>query len=160
MSDWPIEHDSEPLYPAVTVLDRAAGLRVLLLRQGHTPDHRKVGVRMPEIDWAADIKISRDLAPEALVVLIPLTGRPPDAWLKRFEEMAERSGLPRHVYALNKPDRLWIQVNVPAHGSPAGVMQVMDAVAALIGEVNTVEQSPALVKTETAIRDWWARGQR
>ena len=59
-------------------------------------------------------------------------------------------------------DRAWVIVRLPADSTGLHPESVLDAVSALIGEVNGMDQQSQsdAAQTEAAIRDWWARQQR
>ena len=59
----------------------------------------------------------------------------------------------------DKPERFWIQVQVPVDRNNRQIAEMMDAVRALIRKVNANERSQAAVDAEAAIHDWWAQQQ-
>jgi hypothetical protein len=113
------------------------------------------GIRMPDIDLTAEIHISH--SPNIVEVLIPMAGRPSHHWQELFREMAKTTQ-PR-VAAHDRPERFWIQVQVPVDRSSGQVAKIMDDVRKLISKVNAGERSSAAVDVERAIRVWWTQQQ-
>jgi hypothetical protein len=65
------------------------------------------------------------------------------------------------VEADDREDRTWVIVRLPATND-LPPESALDAVSALIGGVNGMEQQyqAAAAQTEAAVRGWWARQQR
>jgi hypothetical protein len=110
---------------------------------------------MPDIDRTTEIHITH--GSQVVEVLIPMIGRPTHHWQELFRKMAKTAQL--HAAVDDKPERFWIQVQVPVDRSRRQIADMMDAVRMLISEVNANEHSPAAVDAEATIRDWWAQQQ-
>jgi hypothetical protein len=64
--------------------------------------------------------------------------------------------------AYDRPDRTWVIVRTPAAGPASDPAGLLDAVGALIREINASEQQSDsdATRAAAAIRNWWARQQR
>ena len=115
---------------------------------------------MPDIDRTADIKVTA--AQGTVTAEIPLVGHASDHWLELFRMLTSKRRLERGVKAEERGDRAWVIVLLPAAGEDQHPESALDAVSALIGEANGMEQQSqsGAAQTEDAIRDWWARQQR
>jgi hypothetical protein len=90
---------------------------------------------------------------------IPLAGHASQHWLALFRKLAAKSREEPRPDADDRKDRTWVIVRVPAAKEPHPEV-ALDAVSALISEVNAMEQQSGTAQTEAAIRGWWARQQR
>jgi hypothetical protein len=117
---------------------------------------------MPDIDRTADIKVTA--AQGMVTAAVPLAGHASEHWLTLFRMLASQLGpAPRyHPEAEEQEDRTWVIVNLPPASEDQHPEPTLDAVSAVISEVNGMEQQfqSAAAQTEAAIRDWWARQQR
>ena len=109
---------------------------------------------MTDIDPQADIKL--DPADEHVTVRVPLAGTVTGEWLRCYQQLALAAKVPALAQA--RHDRAWIVVNVPVTSDQGDVAATMDAARALIAEADAAaERSPAAVKVEASVRDWWDR---
>lgn len=114
---------------------------------------------MPDIDRTVDIKVAAGRGP--VTAEIPLAGHASGHWRELFGELASKRMRELNVEAEEREDRTWVIVWLPArpdfHPEP-----MLDAVSALISEVNGLEQQSqsGATQIEAAIRSWWARQQR
>jgi hypothetical protein len=113
---------------------------------------------MPDIDRNADIKVHRGTG--LVAAEIPLAGHASEHWLALFRKLASKSREEPRPDAEDREDRTWVIVRVPGVSKDPHPEVALDAVSALIGEVNAMEQQSGTAQTEAAIRDWWARQQR
>ena len=115
---------------------------------------------MPDIDRTVEIKVT---AAQGMVTAeIPLAGHASEHWLTLFHLLAMKGGSEPRPEAEERGDRAWVIVRLPADSTGLHPESVLDAVSALIGEVNGMDQQSQsdAAQTEAAIRDWWARQQR
>jgi hypothetical protein len=115
---------------------------------------------MPDIDRTADIKVAA--AQGEVTAEIPLAGRASEHWLELFHMLASKLRQDRGVKAEDREDRTWVIVSLPAASEDQPPESALDAISALIGEANGMEQQSqsGAAQTEAAIRGWWARQQR
>ena len=115
---------------------------------------------MPDIDYAADIKATA--AQGTVTAEIPLAGHASEHWLALFGKLAPKPGQERALEARDWEDRTWVIVKLPAASPDLHPESTLDAVSALISQVNGIEQQSqsGAAQTEAAIRGWWARQQR
>jgi hypothetical protein len=115
---------------------------------------------MPDIDRTADIKITA--GPEPVKAEIPLAGHASEHWLELFRMLARSLG-PVGPEVNDRDDRTWVIVTLPSAGPGRnpGPESALDAVSALITQVNGIEEKSqsAAAQTEAAVRGWWARQQ-
>ena len=110
---------------------------------------------MTDIDSQADIELHS--ADGHVTVRVPLAGAVTGEWLRCYQKLALATRVP--VQAQARHDRAWIVVSVPASSDQGEVAATMDAAHALIAEADAAaaaERSPATVKVEASVRDWWA----
>jgi hypothetical protein len=115
---------------------------------------------MPDIDRTADIKVT---AAQGMVTAeIPLAGHAGEHWLVLFRKLASQRGTSPAAKAEDQEDRTWVIVILPAASTDLHPESMLDAVSALISEVNGMEQQSqsGAAQTEAATRGWWARQQR
>ncbi len=117
---------------------------------------------MPDIDRTADIKVIT--ARGMVTAEIPLAGHSSEHWLEFFRRLASERwpGTAPSAEATEREDRTWVIVRLPAASEYQHPESELDAVSALIGEANGMEQQSqsAATQAEAAIRGWWARQQR
>jgi hypothetical protein len=115
---------------------------------------------MPDIDRTADIKVTT--AQGTVTAEIPLAGHASEYWLALFRKLASKPGQERALEARNWEERTWVIVKLPAASPDLDPEPMLDAVSALISQVNGIEQQSqsGAAQTEAAIRAWWARQQR
>jgi len=114
---------------------------------------------MPDIDRTVDIEITA--APQGVAAAIPLAGHASEHWLTVFRGLAAHR-MQTPTEAEQREDRTWILVRLPMASTDLDAGATLDAVSALISEVNGTEQKfqSGAAQTEAAIRGWWARQQR
>jgi hypothetical protein len=115
---------------------------------------------MPDIDRTVDIKVTA--AQGWVTAEIPLAGHASEDWLALFRMLASKWGQEPRPEAEERGDRSWVIVRLPAASEDQHPESALDAISALIGEANGMDQrsQSAAAQTEAAIRDWWARQQR
>ena len=116
---------------------------------------------MPDIDRTADIKVHHGTG--IVGVEIPLAGHASEHWLALFRKLAsQRRQEPCLDAVVEREDRTWVIVRLPAASTDLHPESALDAVSALISEANGMEQQSqsGAAQTEAAIRAWWARQQR
>lgn len=115
---------------------------------------------MPDIDRTADIKVTA--AQGTVTAEIPLAGHASEHWLALFRKLGSKSGQERALEARDWEDRTWVIVKLPAASPDLHPEATLDAVSALISQVNGIEQQSqsGAAQAEAAIRGWWARQQR
>jgi hypothetical protein len=111
---------------------------------------------------AADIKVT--VGQGSVTAEIPLTGHASEHWQALFGKLAVASKRRQklHAEAEDREDRTWVIVWLPSARPDFHPEPMLDAVIALIGEVNDLEQQSesGAVQIEPAVRRWWARQQR
>jgi hypothetical protein len=133
-------------------------MRAVLSESSRRAVAREGWVTMPVIDRNADIKVHRGT--DVVAAEIPLVGHAGRHWLVLFRTLASKSRQEPCPDAEDREDRTWVIVRVPGASKDLHPEVALDAVTALIGEVNAMEQQSGTAPTEAAIRDWWARQQR
>jgi hypothetical protein len=115
---------------------------------------------MPDIDRTADIKVTAGQG--SVTAEIPLAGPASEYWRDLFGKLATMRVREVHAEAEEREDRTWVIVWLPSDRPDFHPEPVLDAVTALIGEVNGLEQQSqsGAARIEPAIRRWWARQQR
>jgi hypothetical protein len=115
---------------------------------------------MPDIDRTVDIKVTADQG--TVTAEIPLAGHASGHWRDLFRKLASKRMQELHAKAEEREDRTWVVVLLPAARPDFDPEPILDAVSALISEVNGLEQQSqsGAVQVEAAIRRWWARQQR
>jgi hypothetical protein len=114
---------------------------------------------MPDIDRTVDIEVTA--AQQEVTAAIPLAGQASEHWLALFRRLASQR-IQAPTEAEQRQDHTWVLVRLPATSTDLQAGAVLDAVSALISEVNGLEQQfqSGAVQTEAAIRGWWTRQQR
>lgn len=114
---------------------------------------------MPDIDRTVDIQVTA--AQGMVMAAIPLAGHASEHWLTLFGMLASQRA-PHQPEAEEREDRTWVLVKLPAASTNRHPESELDAVSALISQVNGMEQQSqsAAAQTEAAVREWWARQQR
>ena len=84
---------------------------------------------MPDIDRTTEIHITH--GPQVVEVLIPMAGRPTRHWQELFRKMAKTAQLRAAVD--DKPERFWIQVQVPVDRNNRQIAEMMDALGGASG---------------------------
>ena len=114
---------------------------------------------MPDFDHNADIKVHGDAG--LVTAEIPLAGHASSHWLSLFQDLAAKRwpGRAPAAEAADRPDRTWVIVRTPAAGPASDPAELLDAVSALIREINaSEEQSDSdTARAEATIRSWWER---
>jgi hypothetical protein len=114
---------------------------------------------MPDFDHSTDIKVHRDAG--LLTAEIPLAGHASSHWQSLFRQLAAKRwpGRAPTAEADDRPDRTWVIVKTSASGPASDPARLLDAVSALIREINASEQQSDTdaARGEAVIRDWWAR---
>jgi hypothetical protein len=79
-----------------------------------------------------------------------------------FRGLAGQRMQGRGPEAEQREDRTWVLVSLPPASTDLHAGAELDAVSALISEVNGVEQGfqSGAAQTKAAIRGWWARQPR
>ena len=115
---------------------------------------------MPDIDRAADIKVTAGQG--SVTAAIPLAGLASEDWLDLFRKLATKRMQEFSADAEEREDRTWVTVWLPSVRPDFHPEPILDAVTALIGEVNGLEQQSqsGAARIEPVIRSWWARQQR
>jgi hypothetical protein len=117
---------------------------------------------MPDIDRTADIKVTTDRG--TVTAEIPLAGHASEHWQDPFGKLALASMRRQklHAEAGDREDRTWVIVWLPSARPDFRPEPMLDAVTALISQVNGLEQQSqsGAAQIEAAIRRWWARQQR
>src|ERR1039457_6089065 len=114
---------------------------------------------MPDIDRTVDIKVAAGRGP--VTAEIPLAGHASGHWRGLFGELAAKRMREVKVEGGGGGGPTWGIGPAPSrpdfHPEP-----MLDAVSALISEVNGLEQQSqsGATQIEAAIRSWWARQQR
>jgi hypothetical protein len=93
---------------------------------------------------------------------IPLAGHASGHWRELFRKLATKRRQEFHAEAEEREDRTWVIVWLPSARPDFHPEPMLDAVSALISEVNGLEQQSqsGAARIEPAIRRWWARQQR
>jgi hypothetical protein len=117
---------------------------------------------MPDIDRTADIKVTTGRG--QVTAEIPLAGHASEHWQDLFRKLALASKRKQklHAEAEDREDRTWVVVWLPSVRPDFHPEPMLDAVTALISEVNGLEQQSqsGAAQIEPAIRRWWTRQQR
>jgi hypothetical protein len=115
---------------------------------------------MPDIDRTADIKVTAGEGP--VTAEIPLAGHASGHWRELFRKLATKRMREFHAEDEDREDRTWVIVWLPSARADFHPEPTLDAVSALISEVNGLEQQSqsGAARIEPAIRRWWARQQR
>ena len=114
---------------------------------------------MPDIDRTVDLKVTSGQG--TVTAEIPLAGHTSEHWRDIFRKLASKRTPELQAKAEEQKDRTWVIVLLPSrpdfHPEP-----VLDAVTALISEVNGLEQQSqsGAAQIEAAIRRWWEPQQR
>lgn len=93
---------------------------------------------MPDIDRTVDIKVTADGG--MVTAAIPLAGHASEFWLTVFRARASHGGPEPSPEAEQREDRAWVIVKLPVLGRDLHPEMALDAVSALISEVNGMEQ--------------------
>ena len=114
---------------------------------------------MPDIDRTVDLKVTADQG--TVTVEIPLAGHASEHWRDIFRKLASKRTPELHAKAEEQEDRTWVIVLLPSRPDVRPV-PMLDAVTALISEVNGLEQQShsGAAQIEAAVRRWWAPQQR
>jgi len=114
---------------------------------------------LPDIDHTVDIQVTA--AQGTVTAAIPLTGHASEHWLTLFRMLASQLA-PQQPEADAREDRTWVIVKLPASSTNRHPESMLDAVSALISQVNGMEQQSQsdAAQTEVAVRNWWARQKR
>ena len=93
---------------------------------------------------------------------IPLAVHASGHWRELFRKLATKRRQEFHAEAEEREDRTWVIVWLPSARPDFHPEPMLDAVSALISEVNGLEQQSqsGAARIEPAIRRWWARQQR
>jgi hypothetical protein len=112
---------------------------------------------MPDIDRTADIKVTSGQGP--VTAEIPLAGHASEHWRDLFGKLATKRMQEFNAEAEEREDRTWVIVWLPSARPDFHPEPMLDAVTALISEVNGLEQQSqsGATQIEAAIRSWWAR---
>jgi hypothetical protein len=110
---------------------------------------------MTAIDPHTEIKLRT--TGERVSAELPLIQPVTDAWVHRYERLAQAMGVP--AVAHHENERGWIEVHLPANSHPRQVADTMNAARRLIAQAEVTRQNPIGLLVEDSIRAWWTSAQ-
>ncbi len=120
---------------------------------------------MTAIDPRGEIEL--DSAADRVTARLPLIGAVTEAWVRRYETVAQAADIPARAHIDN--GRGWIVVQVSADSRPTQVTDTMNAARDLVGKADSADditaagsprsERPPGSPGEVGVREWWASTQ-